>query len=172
MKDLLPGNFNKSLWWRGRDWQEGTCPTAGRSPGLQGTWAGERGPVQVGDGELAATLGCTLMLFQPRVHWFTVSASSLKQSAKQPQPLFWNGVFQGFEGFWSGVFLGNIFFKSLMLIAGITSFTSFLLPLKQTNKEFFGGISWEHCHIDCRKVKQMNDQKGSKSSQKWQSGMG
>lgn len=53
------------------------------------------------------------------------------QSAKQPQLMFWNGLFQGLGGFWGGVFyvlvlegLVVFIFKGLMLTAGITSFTS------------------------------------------------
>lgn len=60
------------------------------------------------------------------------------QAAKQPQPMFWNGLFQGFGGFWGGVYLVFWFFRGLfvlnglMLIAGIISFTS---ESFKTNKE-------------------------------------
>lgn len=52
---------------------------------------------------------------QPGLHSHAVPAQSAliycvciqpaTQSAKQPQLMFWNGVFKGFGGFWGGVFL-------------------------------------------------------------------
>lgn len=127
IKDLLPGNFNVNLWWRGRDWQEGTCPTAGRSPGLQGAGLGREDLCRWVMGSWQ----------QPGLHSpaqsaliYCVYIQPATQSARQPQLMFWNGVFQGFGGFWGGVFLVFCFlffwvcFKSLMLIIGITSFTS------------------------------------------------
>lgn len=67
----------------------------------------------MGDGELGATLGCTLRLFQPRVQViYCVYIQPETQPAKQPQLMFWKVYLRGLgdlgmEFFWCFGFLGD-----------------------------------------------------------------